>query len=154
MKKFLSTLALGLSLVAGAAIADQQFGSGAVMKDLIAVETVMANPEQYMGKTITVEGKVVDVCKKRGCWAELVTNEGGSSLKIKVKDGDMVFPLSARGKTAYATGELQKLNLDLAKTRAHLAHEAAEQKQSFDPASVTEGMVVYRLKPSGVTIKD
>ena len=76
------------------------------------------------------------------------------TFRIKVRDGDMVFPMTAMGKTAYATGKLQAIPLSLEKSKTFLAYQAQEQQEEFDPASVTEPFTVYQLSPTGVTIKD
>ena len=47
-----------------------------------------------------IEGLVVEVCKARGCWMQLASDKEFQTMKIKVKDGVMVFPMSAKGKTA------------------------------------------------------
>lgn len=143
-----SFLALSSNLVS----AEQVFGTGAQMDKVISVAELMASPAVYVDKTVTVKGEVVKVCKKRGCWADLVTQGAPEKLTIKVKDGDMVFPMAAIGKTAYATGNLFEYQLSLEKTRDYLAHRAQENKEEFDPQSVTKGMTLYRLTPKGVTI--
>ena len=74
------------------------------------------------------------------------------NLRIKVKDGDMVFPLSAKGSEAIATGNLTELKYSLKQTRRVLAHRAEEEGKAFDPASVIEPMTMYQLVPTGVSI--
>ncbi|WDD99302.1 DUF4920 domain-containing protein [Thalassomonas actiniarum] len=130
------------------------FGSGADMDKLVEVSTLLASPEKYQNEASTISGKVVKVCKKRGCWMDLATDKKYQTLTIKVPDGKMVFPMSAVGKTAYATGTLSERKLDVAQTREYLAHRAQENQTRFDPASVSEGMTVYRFSPQGVTLSD
>ncbi len=150
MIKFLvpSVLAISASFVS----AEQVFGTGADMNKVVSVAELMSKPTTYMDKSVTVKGKIVKVCKKKGCWADLVTEGSSEKLTMKVKDGDMVFPMAAIGKTAYATGNLYEYKMSLEKTRGYLAHRAEENKEEFDPASVTTGMTMYRLTPVGVTI--
>ncbi|MBB6523582.1 DUF4920 domain-containing protein [Pseudoteredinibacter isoporae] len=134
------------------ALAEQKFGGGADMARLLELETVMQSPATYTDKTITVTGVIKEVCHKKGCWMELSAGDDFDNLIVKVRDGDMVFPISARGKVAFATGVLTASQLDVERTRAYLAHRAEENNLEFDPASVIEGMTLYRLKPTGVTI--
>lgn len=149
VKYLLSSL---LVLGSSQALAQQTFGSGADMGKVIKVDELMAKPTAYLNEPVTVKGKIVKVCKKKGCWADLVTEGSSEKLTMKVKDGDMVFPMAAIGKTAYATGNLYEYKLSLEKTRNYLAHRAEENKESFNPSSVTQGMTMYRLTPVGVTI--
>lgn len=141
-----------LALTVTQAVAQQTFGSGADMEKVVTVAALMAEPKSYLDEPVTVKGKIVKVCKKKGCWADLVTEGSSEKLTMKVKDGDMVFPMAAIGKTAYATGKLHSYEMSLEKTRGYLAHRAEENKEYFDPATVTKGMTMYRLTPVGVTI--
>ncbi len=128
------------------------FGSGADMDKLIAISTVLSSPENYLDKSITVKGAIVSVCSKRGCWMKLASDRKFQTLRIKVNDGDMVFPLTAKGKTAFATGQLHAIELDREKATDYLSHLAQEANENFDPSTVKSGMTIYQLVPQGVTI--
>ncbi|GGW66611.1 DUF4920 domain-containing protein [Alishewanella tabrizica] len=80
------------------------FGNTVDKQRVTAVATIVANPDKFLEQTITVVGEVTGVCTKENCWMTLATAENEPRFRIKVRDGDMVFPLSAKGKTAYATG--------------------------------------------------
>jgi len=149
---------LALSLVlffsaSASAIEDKSFGTGADMEKLVGISTVLATPENYLGKEITVAGTIVSVCSKRGCWMKLASDKKFQTLRIKVKDGDMVFPFNAKGETAYATGKLVPIELSKEKAIAYLSHLAEEAKEEFDPSTVKGAMTIYQLSPTGVTIK-
>ena len=51
-----------------------------------------------------VEGKVVDVCAKMGCWMDLVGDDPAHKIKAKVKDGVITFPMTEKGNYAVAQG--------------------------------------------------
>lgn len=128
-----------------------QFG-GVVDKTLVTdIRKVAAAPEQFLGKTITLQSQIVSVCQKKGCWMQLAVTSD-STLKIKVRDGDMVFPVSARGKQALAMGQLVKIEQDLASSREQLAAEAKAQGKKFDPATVTKPLISWQLVPTAVEI--
>ncbi|ASD66324.1 DUF4920 domain-containing protein [Pseudoalteromonas piscicida] len=150
--KLQNRLLLMLALLSTISYAsDTQFGVGADMSKLVAAEDVLKNTEQFVGSQITLSGEVVKVCKKRGCWMTLKV-DNGEEINVKVRDGDMVFPMSAIGKQAYATGVLEQFELDIEKTKRYLAHRAHENGEVFDASKVTEGMSLVRLKPDAVTI--
>jgi len=130
------------------------FGVEADMSKLVAISTVLDNPGNYLNKDITVKGTIVSVCKKRGCWMTLASDKKFQTLRIKVKDGEMVFPLTAQGKKAFATGRLIGIELDKKKAIAYLSHMAKEADEPFDESSVTTGITIYQLTPIGVSIAE
>lgn len=134
--------------------ADSLFGEPVNLNILVPISTLMASPNHYVGKELTVEGTIVSVCSKRGCWMELATDDSFDRLRVKVRDGEMVFPIRARGQKAYATGALEAIKLDLEQTRAYLGHQAQQHNKPFDPESVTQALTFYQLHPYGVEIRD
>ncbi len=142
-----------ITLVTPTLAATQRFGSAVDLKALTPVSRIVAAPDQYLEKQLTVQGRIHSVCSNKGCWMQLESDQANQQFKIKVRDGDMVFPVSARGKTAFATGKLHKMELDLESSREHLADIAQRQQKSFDPASVTQPLVLLQLVPTGVEIR-
>ena len=130
------------------------FGSGADMSKEIKISSLLANSADYENKLTTISGTIITVCKKRGCWMELAADKQYQTLTIKVPDGQMVFPISAIGKTAYATGTLSEKQLNIEKTKEYLAYKAQESQATFDAKNITKGMTLYRFTPVGVTIID
>ncbi len=154
MKLMKIVFGLVLATLTGTATAEiQRFGTSIDIAALTPVSQIVAKPDQYLGKVITVQGRIHSVCTNKGCWMQLESDQAKQQFKIKVRDGDMVFPVSARGKTAYATGTLQKTELDLASTQEHFADLAEREKRAFDPATVTEPLVLLQLVPTGVEIR-
>ncbi|GHG05355.1 DUF4920 domain-containing protein [Thalassotalea marina] len=154
-KKLLLTLiSTSAFMFSNLSFADSVFGSGADKSKLTAISTILSTPENYLDQSVTVQGTIVKVCKKRGCWMELASDKQYKTLRIKVRDGDMVFPMTTMGKTAYATGPLTAIPLDLEQTKRYLAYQAEEQNETFDENSVTQAITVYQLNPVGVTIAD
>ena len=150
MKNLIVLMTMVLSL---SAQAETKFGAGAKFAEAVSMTKIMEKPEAYVGKEVTVAGTIVDVCAKRGCWMQLTTDYKSEKVRIKVNDGEMVFPLDARGKKAAAKGEFKKLTLTLEQTKSYLQHIAEENKKSFDPASVKEPMVVYQVQATGAVIE-
>lgn len=154
-KKLFTILTISfLTATSTLALADQSFGSGADKTKLVKISTILTTPEKYVDQQVTVQGAIVKVCKKRGCWMELASDKQYKTLRIKVRDGDMVFPMTAMGKTAFATGVLKAIPLDLETSLRYLAYQAKEMDEEFDPASVTEPITIYQVSPSGVSIED
>jgi hypothetical protein len=130
---------------------DDVFGSGVDMSLLVPIDLLLSEPHKYLDQSVTVEGKVVSVCDKKGCWMMLAS--GDHRLRIKVNDGEMVFPFNAKDKTAFATGKLEALKMSKERAIAYLSHLAEDAGESFDPATVTGETTIYQLRPTGVVIK-
>lgn len=146
---------LALALVAPAArggAAPQTYGAPLTLNEPISIARLLADPKAYEGKVVRVEGSVSDVCPKAGCWIDLTTAEG--TVKIKVDDGVIVFPVDAKGRAAVAEGRVEVKELSREAYTRWVEHLAEEKGLPFDPKSVGEGP--YRLvqvKATGAEIK-
>jgi hypothetical protein len=81
-------------------------------------------------------------------------DEAGKMIKVKVNDGDIVFPKESIGKMAIAEGTLKKIELTKEQAIARAKHEAEEQGRKFNPASVKSGGTIYQIQGSGAVILD
>jgi hypothetical protein len=131
-----------------------KFGAGVTLADTVPVDAILADPNAYKGKTVRVEGMVTDVCPKRGCWMELAGSAPGQKLKFKVTDGEMVFPMDAKGKVAIAQGEVAVRELTLEETKQNAEYEAKEYGKAYDPASITTPKIVVRIDGTGAVFRD
>jgi len=89
-----------------------------------------------------------------GCWMELESDIEGEHIKVKVKDGDIVFPVEAKGQTALVEGTVYKIELTQEEAADYLEHAAEEQNEEFDPSTVTGPMTIYQIKGLGAEIYD
>jgi hypothetical protein len=137
-----------------AAPTGEKFGAGVTLADTVSIDAIIADPNAYKGKTVRVEGMVLDVCPKRGCWMELAGKEPGHKLKFKVTDGEMVFPMDAKGKTAVAQGEVSVKELTLEQTKERAEYEAKEYGKPYDPASITKPSLYVQLDGTGAVFRD
>lgn len=142
------------STKAGAAAPSQSFGSGVKLTESTKVSTLLADPKAHVGKTVRVEGQVVDVCPKRGCWMDIAGGAPGEKVRFKVTDGEMVFPVDAKGKHAVVEGVIAVNELTLEETREYVAYQQKEYGAEKDPASVTEPMVIVRIDGTGAILSD
>ena len=130
------------------------FGAGVTEMASVAISEIVADPEAFDGKTVKVEGMVTDVCAKRGCWFEMAGAAPGEKARFKVTDGEMVFPMTAKGRHAVAQGKIVAQKLSLEETRAMEQHFATESGREFDPESISEGKTVFRIEGTGAVIRD
>jgi uncharacterized protein DUF4920 len=161
MKKSTITLLITILVITFGVLgaADQKFGKDFAVKESVKISKVLEKPEENLNKPIKVEGTIVGVCAHKGCWMELASDKEFQKLRVKVKDGDMVFPMTAKGKTAVVEGILYKI--DLTKEQAQKLHEhqckekdqKKEAKKADCCASTKLKTVIYQLKPTSVVIK-
>jgi hypothetical protein len=118
----------------------------------VKISALIADCDTYEGKTVKVEGLVTGVCKKRGCWMSLASDEEFQEIRIKVEDGVIVFPMEAKGRRATAEGVFHKYELTMEQTLRRREHHAEEHGESFDPASVTEPDVFYQIDATGAVV--
>ena len=102
MKVLLSILLSAVFMLA----ADMPLGKPLALKEPIAIEKLLASPARYAGRNVQVKGKVTAVCENMGCWMAL--SNADHSVRVKVNDGEIVFPKEAIGKLATAEGKFVK----------------------------------------------
>jgi hypothetical protein len=152
---FLAAVTLALALPVPARAGEEKtFGQGVGKAQQVELSELIAHPETYVGKAVRVEGIVVDVCAKRGCWMDIAADGGSKPIRIKVEDGVMVFPLEAKGRRAVAEGVFTKIEMSPEEAKALAAHEAEERDR--EPGSADAGnveTVVYQIAGTGAVIK-
>lgn len=141
-----------LLLAAAVCVAEVKLGKPLTLKEPMSVDKLLAAPDLYVGKTVQVKGKVTEVCQMMGCWINL-TDGGSRMIRIKVNDGELVFPKDAPGKQALAEGKLSRMQLSKEQTIAAAKHEAEEQGRKFDPAAIKTGKTVYQIEGTGAVIE-
>ncbi|HWR52747.1 MAG TPA: DUF4920 domain-containing protein [Bryobacteraceae bacterium] len=144
-------------LLASAALVfagETKLGKPLTLTDQVAIDKLLAAPDQYVGKVVQVKGTVREVCQKMGCWIQIADAATNKAVRIKVKDGDIVFPKDAAGKAAVAEGKFVKLELTKQQAVAQAKHEAEENKKPFSPASVKGPQTVYQIQGTGAVITE
>lgn len=131
---------------------EMKLGAPLALKKQTAISALESKPATFVDKQVQVKGKVVEVCEKAGCWMNLVDPKTNAKVRIKVKDGEIVFPKEAIGKMAVAEGTFVKIDLTKDQLIAQLKHEAEENHKKFDPATVTEGKTIYQIKGAGAVV--
>lgn len=127
---------------AGTAAETRTYGADVDRDEATPIAAIVADPEAWAGKQVRIEGTVVGVCAKKGCWMELESRDG-QRLRVKVEDDVIVFPPEAEGRWAVAQGTVELLELTREQYAGWLRHLAEEQGQEYDEASVGDGP--YRL---------
>ena len=106
---FVFTVLMSANLFADDA---KKYGKEITSTKKTKVSEILENPTNYEGKKVLVEGTVLNVCAKRGCWIELASDKEFETIRVKVKDGEIVFPMEAKGKTAVVEGEFYSFEVE------------------------------------------
>lgn len=152
LKLFISLALLSLSLTI-AQTDKEKLGAEITLTEKTNISSILDDPESYLDKTVLIEGEVLDVCSMMGCWMELKSDDGEGMIKVKVKDGEIVFPVEAKGKTALVEGTVYKFELTQEKAIDYFEHIAEEKGDTFDPSTITGPMTIYQIKGLGAVIQ-
>ncbi len=129
-----------------------KYGEDITLKEKTNISDILSNPEVYLDKAVLVEGEILDVCPKLGCWMEIKSDVEGEKIKVKFKDGEIVFPVEAKGKNALVEGKVYKIDLTVDEAVEYYQHQAEERGEEFDPSTVTEVVTIYQIKGIGAEI--
>lgn len=131
----------------------KQYGKKLTLKKTTKVSEVLANPEKFVGKKVLIKGTIVDVCKKRGCWMDISSNKEFEKIKVKVDDGVIVFPLTAKGKTAKVEGEVYAITSAVEECSNKEEHSGEEHGEECEHSKTKSEKTIYQIKGLGAVIK-
>jgi hypothetical protein len=129
-----------------------KLGSEITLTEKTKISDILSEPEFYLDKTVLVEGEVLDVCSHMGCWMELKSDIEDGKIKIKVKDGEIVFPVEAKGKSALVESKVYKIEMTQEEAVEYFKHFAEESGKEFDESTITGPMTIYQIKGLGAEI--
>ncbi len=131
------------------------YGAEITLSKKLKINTLIFNEEKYLNEDVFVSGEIIEICPMRGCWIKINDKSSDYNLRIKVTDGDIVFPLSSKGKQADIQGVFTKLEFSenqARKWKMHLAEEKGIKLNLneivLDPSDLFE----YRINAHGTKI--
>ena len=142
MRAFIAAALVALAMPVAAE--DTKLGEGVTLKEATPIASITAKPADFVGKTVRIDGVATAVCTHMGCWMA-VAPEGqpdAPTVRLKVEDGVIVFPVSAKGKKVSAQGVFEEVKGAENQEAAgeHAKHDAKASKQ-------------YQIKATGALIK-
>jgi hypothetical protein len=156
MTRVLLFLTVNLMAIAPAAIRGAEtFGAAPTEKDATPIAQLIATPADFQGRTVRVEGVVTDVCTMMGCWMGLAPADApkGPAILIKVDDGVIVFPASARGKRATAQGVVERVGAaDAESQEAAREHAEHAKHEGHTGTHAGESATAWQIKATGAII--
>ena len=130
----------------------QSYGQGLTGVTPLRISELMGEPDAYVDKRVKVVGLVSDVCPIRGCWVEILENQGVDRIRLKVQDDVIIFPVEAIGSEIIAEGILRRYELTLEESVRWLAHLAEEKGERFDESSAKGPISFYQIEGLGAKI--
>ncbi len=123
-------------------IAWNHFGSEFTLTDSVKAADFIPHAASYADKEILVEGTVVDVCQKAGCW--MVISDGTNTVRVTMKDHGFSVAKDGTGSWARIQGVVKQAAPDAATTehllseskRPELAPETKGQDVSIEATGV------------------
>lgn len=133
----------------------ENLGIGISNTDIIPITELLNNPSGYLGNNVTINGTIVDVCPMMGCWIEVKDFTSEEVIRVKVKDGDIIFPKESKNKEVLVEGVFSKLDFteeQAIQWKIHLAEEKGIQLSSEDITLDASDLVEYRVQGLGAQI--
>ena len=111
---------------------EKKYGKEITLKEKTSVTSILAEPGKFEGKTVLVEGKILGVCKEKGCWLDIAGEKENEKIRIKAVEHEIVFPKDALGKTALVEGVFAqvKKEADAKKDKGEHRHKMTEQNKT------------------------
>jgi|TARA_B100000959_G_C14493865_1_gene424351 hypothetical protein len=119
------------------------------------VDELLSSADNKLGTNLLLTGIITEVCPMRGCWLQVKDDNSNSSIRIKVTDGEIVFPLSAKGKNIIAKGMFTKLELSEKQAKNWKHHLALEKGIELDTSKIVlskSDFYEYRLNSNSAKI--
>ncbi|MDP6878341.1 MAG: DUF4920 domain-containing protein [Candidatus Marinimicrobia bacterium] len=136
-------------------ISSENFGIEISDNVISPMTELFNNADSYLDKNVIIQGKIVDVCPMKGCWIEVKDFDSEKSIRVKVKDGEIVFPKNSKNKEVLVEGIFSKLDFteeQAIQWKIHLAEEKGIELTSEDIELDASDLVEYRIKGLGAQI--
>lgn len=148
-----ASVAFALVLTVSLSAQTKKYGAPLTLKDVTKVSDIYANPDKYKNTRVQIEGPVTDVCAEMGCWLAIGGDREGQTIRFKVEDGVIVFPMSTRGLHAKVEGVIEVTTLSEAEQIKQGEEMAKDMKMTFDPKTVKGPKVNLQIKGEGAEVK-
>ena len=132
------------------------YGSAITKKEINDIRGIFSNPDLFIDEEILTKGKILEVCPMRGCWINICDPEyPNKTIRVKVVDGEIVFPLSSKGKNVNVQGFFDKIEFSSEQAKKWKIHLQEEKGIIVNPDSViveSEDLIEYRIIGKGIQI--
>ena len=109
--------------------APETFGAAFEAADIVAYENLALQMTEADSMAVTVQGKVSDVCQKKGCWMN-ITQESGEEMMVRFKDYGFFMPLDIAGREVIMNGKAFYQTTSVDDLR-HYAEDAGKSEEEI-----------------------
>ena len=134
-----------IALTAAFPFQETKLGTGVTLQEPTPIKALIDRPQDFVGKTVRIDGVATAVCSHMGCWMAVAPegDEKAGTVRLKVEDGVIVFPVNAKGRRVSAEGVFEAVGKDAE------AQEAAGEHGKHDAKASKE----YQIKATGALIR-
>lgn len=148
-----SLLVLTLIFVVALSAAEgKKYGKPLTLKEKTKISDILESPDKYNGKRVQIEGAIIGVCEKRGCWIKISGDKEQQSIRLKVEDGVIVFPMTIKGKNVIAEGVVSVKTLSKEELIKQGEMHAKEEGTTFDPSTVKGPQTTIQVMGEGAVV--
>jgi hypothetical protein len=148
-----ASLAVALALTVGLSAQAKKYGKPLTLKATTKVSDIYATPEKFNGQRVQVAGPIVEVCEEMGCWIAIGSDKEFQTIRFKVDDGVIVFPMSAKGLNAVVEGVIDVATLSVDEQIKAAQKMAEEMKHPLDTSKIKGPKLTIQIKGEGAEVK-
>ncbi|MBX7152886.1 DUF4920 domain-containing protein [bacterium] len=143
-------MVIGLVFCVSVALTAQEsksYGKGVQLKASVTLDEAIAKAGSE--KEVLVQGKIHDVCAKKGCW--LVLQDGEKEIRVTFEGYSFFVPTDSKNKTVRAQGKIMLKEISESEAR-HYAEDAGKSKDEIE--KIKGSQKAYSMIATGVEILD
>lgn len=119
------------------------------------ISSLLNDSDDLIGEIVEVQGRVTEVCPLRGCWVKISDISKKETIRVKVDDGEIIFPLSAIDRIINVKGIFKKILFTEEQAINWKVHLAEEKGIPIKPEMVIineEDLFEFRIDCSSAQI--
>tara|TARA_B100000941_G_scaffold46571_1_gene29065 strand:+ start:817 stop:1314 length:498 start_codon:yes stop_codon:yes gene_type:complete len=131
------------------------YGEEITLTEIKKIDNLIKNSHLYLNENILISGEITEVCPMRGCWIKVKNKNSDTQIRVKVTDGEIVFPLSSKGKKVKVEGILNILNFSEEQAIQWKIHLAEEKGIKLLPENVeinSSDLIEFRIVGKAIEI--
>ncbi len=124
--------------------AGRDFGAGLTLSNTTPLGEIVAEPEEHAGKPVLVNGRLTDLCVKKGCWTVLA--DGDALVRVTFQDYGFFLPPEALGRRALVEGVAEVKTLSEREARHYASESRGGDPDSIDGPQREVGFVASGVR--------
>lgn len=129
----------------------KSFGAAITEEGSVTPEKAAAMLANADSMAMKITGKVTEVCQARGCWMNVVDDQGGQPIFVQFKDYGFFMPKDCSGKKVTMDGMLYKQITPVEELR-HYAQDKGATKDEI--AAITQPKEELKFMAKGVVMHE